>query len=214
MSREDTLTNPVLWQDHPDLDVFRVGDVFYYSSSSFAFSPGAPVLKSYDLANWSPVSHSVPRLNFGSEYDLPSSNERAYVQGIWASTLRYRESTDTFYWLGCVQEGPTYVWVATGTEAKQNGGEVDPSKWNWKPRGTLPRCYYDSGLLIDDDDTMYVAYGKREIMVAQLDANGTTEVKNQQVYASPNNEYIEGSRMYKINGTYYIFVSKARIRVG
>lgn len=40
----DTFSNPVIWQDYPDLDVFRVGDVFYYSSSTFAYSPGAPVL--------------------------------------------------------------------------------------------------------------------------------------------------------------------------
>jgi beta-xylosidase len=85
MARADTFNNPSLWQDYPDLDVFRVGDVFYYSSSTFAFSPGAPVLKSYDLVNWTPVSHSVPRLNFGSRYDLNSATDRAYVKGIWAS---------------------------------------------------------------------------------------------------------------------------------
>lgn len=42
-SRATTFNNPVIYQDYPDLDVFRVGDVFYYSSSTFAFSPGAPV---------------------------------------------------------------------------------------------------------------------------------------------------------------------------
>ncbi|KAF2993148.1 hypothetical protein E8E13_001472 [Curvularia kusanoi] len=201
-----TFNNPVLWQDYPDLDVFRVGDVYYYSSSSFAFSPGAPVLKSYDLVNWTPVTHSVPRLNFGSEYDLPSATNRAYVKGIWASTMRYRESTDTFYWLGCISGGRTYVWTASGTKAGANNGEV--SNWNWTSKGSLPRCYYDNGLLIDDDDTMYVVYGGTTIRVAQLNADGTAEVKDQAVYTSPDNLYIEGSRMYKINGTYYIFVTK------
>lgn len=204
--RADTFENPVLWQDHPDLDVFRIRDVYYYSSSSFAFSPGAPLLKSYDLVHWTPVSHSVPTLNFGQKYDLPTSSNRAYVKGIWASTLRYRESSDTFIWLGCIESGQTYVWTAEGTNAAKNNGEV--SNWTWKPKGTLPRCYYDSGLFIDDDDTMYVAYGSKEIMVAQLNAAGTAEVKSQQVYTSPDGAYIEGSRMYKINGTYYIFVTK------
>lgn len=87
LARDVTLANPVLWQDHPDLDVFRVGDVFYYSSSTFAYSPGAPVLRSYDLANWEPVTHSVPHLDFGAAYNL-DGNGRAYVGGIWASTLR------------------------------------------------------------------------------------------------------------------------------
>lgn len=205
-SRATTLQNPVLWQDHPDLDVFRIGDVFYYSSSTFAFSPGAPLLKSYDLANWTPISHSVPSLNFGEKYNLPTG-QRAYVKGIWASTLRYRKSSDTFYWLGCV-EGTTYVWVATGTQAEQKNGEVDPADWNWTARGTLPRCYYDSGLFIDDDDTMYIAYGSQKIMMAQLNADGTSEVRQQQVYESPDSAYIEGARMYKVNGTYYIWVTK------
>jgi hypothetical protein len=39
-ARAATFSNPILWEDYPDLDVFRVGDVFYYSSSTFAFSPG------------------------------------------------------------------------------------------------------------------------------------------------------------------------------
>jgi len=201
-----TFNNPVLELDYPDLDVFRVGDVFYYSSSSFAFSPGAPVLKSYDLVNWAPATHSVPRLNFGSEYDLPSATSRAYVKGIWASTLRYRQSTDTFYWLGCISGGRTYVWTASGTKAGANNGEV--TSWNWTSKGSLPRCYYDNGLLIDDDDTMYVVYGGTTIRVAQLNADVTAEVRDQAVYTSPDNLYIEGSRMYKINGTYYIFVTK------
>jgi beta-xylosidase len=65
-TRVATFNNPVLWEDYPDLDVFRVGDVFYYSSSTFAFSPGAPLLKSYDLVNWTPVSHSVPTASLSS----------------------------------------------------------------------------------------------------------------------------------------------------
>jgi beta-xylosidase len=163
VSRATSFNNPVLWEDYPDLDVFRVGDVFYYSSSTFAFSPGAPVLKSYDLVNWTPVSHSVPTLNFGTKYDLPSSSNRAYVKGIFASTLRYRKSTDTFIWLGCVEYGKSWVWTAPGMNAVANNGEV--SSWTWTAKGTLP-CYYDSGLFIDDDDTMYVAYGGTQIHVA------------------------------------------------
>jgi beta-xylosidase len=95
-ARATTFTNPILWEDYPDLEVIRVGDVFYYTSSTFAFSPGAPVLKSYDLVNWTPVSHSVPTLNFGTKYNLNSATDRGYVKGIWASSLRYRDSTDTF----------------------------------------------------------------------------------------------------------------------
>lgn len=205
-SRATTFNNPVLWEDYPDLDVFRVGNVFYYSSSTFAFSPGAPVLKSYDLVNWTPVSHSVPTLNFGAKYNLESSTSRAYVKGIFASSLRYRKSTDTFMWLGCIEYSKTYIWTSAGSNAAANNGEV--SSWNWKSAGTIPTCYYDNGLLIDDDDTLYVAYGNTQLKVAQLNKDGTAEVKNANVYKDPNGKVLEGSRMYKINGKYYIFATQ------
>lgn len=204
-SRADTLTNPVMWLDHPDLDVFRIGDVFYYSSSTFAYSPGAPVLKSYDLANWEPVSHSVPDLSsFGEKYNL-EGDERAYVDGIYASTLRYRESNDMFYWMGCIEHGKTFIFTAPGNGAAENNGEV--SGWEWTGQPPIDRCYYDMGLLIDEDDTMYVAYGNKEISVAQLSEDGLSEEKNEVVYTSET-DTIEGARMYKINDFYYIFVTR------
>ena len=205
---EDTFANPILWEDYPDLDVFRVGDVFYYSSSTFAYSPGAPVLRSYDLAHWEPTTHSVPELDFGAAYSLNGSGS-AYVKGIWASTLRYRASNDMFYWMGCVEGSRTHIWTAAGTRAGENAGEVAPDDWSWESHPPINTCYYDCGLLIGDDDdaTMYVAYGNTRISVAQLTADGLGQVSTTQVYASSSGT-IEGARMYKIKGTYYIFVTR------
>lgn len=202
-SRATNFSNPVLWEDHPDLDVFRVGDVFYYSSSTFAFSPGAPVLKSYDLVNWTPVSHSVPTLDFASKYNLTSATDRAYVEGIWASSLQYRKSDDTFYWIGCIG-GKTYVYTSTNSGAGANNGEV--KSWNWSLRATINKCYYDCGLFFDDDDTVYLAYGNTDIQVAQLSSDVKSETRFQSVYKASTT--IEGSRMYKVNGNYYIFVTR------
>src|SRR5262245_50799839 len=77
-----TYTNPVLWQDFADIDIIRVGDTYYYSASTMHYSPGAPILRSYDLVNWEFAGHSVPVLDFGSKYDL--NGGRGYVRGIWA----------------------------------------------------------------------------------------------------------------------------------
>ncbi|KAJ0106800.1 hypothetical protein J7T55_001324 [Diaporthe amygdali] len=202
--QSSTFTNPIRWEDMPDADVFRIGDVFYYSSSTFAYSPGAPLYKSYDLANWTPVTHSVPTLDFGDKYNLGTSN-RAYVQGIWASTVRYRESTDTFYWIGCIEFSKTYIYTSSGSGAGANNGEA--ASWNWQKAGVIDRCYYDCGLLIDDDDSMYVAYGNTNISVAQLSSDGLSEVSTQEVL-SGGDVYIEGSHMYKINGYYWIIPTK------
>ena len=91
-------TNPVVWQDFADIDIIRVGDVYYASASTMHYSPGAPILRSYDLVNWEFAGHSLPSLDFGSKYNL--SGGRAYVDGVWASTLNYRQSNGTFYWAG------------------------------------------------------------------------------------------------------------------
>ncbi|KAK4182293.1 family 43 putative glycoside hydrolase, partial [Podospora australis] len=206
---QTSFNNPVIWQDHPDLDVFRVGSSYYYSSSTFAYSPGAPVLRSYDLVNWEPVSHSVPSVSsFGSAYSL-EGGKRAYVKGIWASTLRYRASSNTFYWLGCIESSKTYVFSSPGGPSR--GENMTEADWNWTKRAEIPTCYYDAGLFIDDDDSMYVAYGNGQIRVAQLTAasNGDLrETKNQLVYSHSGSGTVEGARMYKFRGNYYIFVTR------
>lgn len=46
-----TFTNPVLWEDLADLDIFRVDDTYYYSASNMHYSPGVSILSSQDLVN-------------------------------------------------------------------------------------------------------------------------------------------------------------------
>lgn len=199
-----TYTNPIIYEDLADLDVIRVGSTFYYTASTMHYSPGAPILRSYDLVNWEFAGHAVPELDWGSKYYLPdpsNSSERAYINGIWASTMQYRQSTDTFYWLGCVEYTNTKVLTS-------RGGNGDPTVQPWVEHPVIDTCYYDCGLLIDDDDSMYVAYGNTNISVAKLTADGLAEESTQVVFDSPNGVYIEGSRFYKRNGTYYIFVTR------
>jgi beta-xylosidase len=187
-------SNPVLWEDFADADVFRVGDTYYYSASNMHYSPGAPILRSYDLVHWEMAGHSVPRLDFSPAYDL--NGGRAYVKGTWASFLNYRKSNKTFYWGGCIEFNKTYLYTATSVAGP------------WTKHPAINTCYYDAGLLIDDDDTMYVAYGNTNISVAQLSKDGLSQVRTRQVFSSPSSVgTIEGSRMYKVNGNYYIFVT-------
>lgn len=103
--------NPVLWQDLADLDIRRVDNAYYYSSSTMHYSPGAPILRSYDLFNWEYIGHSVPTLDFGSAYNLPSGS-RAYVKGIWASFFAYHPQKKLWLWGGCVEFGKTYIYSA------------------------------------------------------------------------------------------------------
>ncbi|WP_116511416.1 RICIN domain-containing protein [Micromonospora sp. B006] len=189
-------TNPAVWQDFADVDIIRVGDVYYMSASTMHYSPGAPVLRSWDLVNWEFAGHSVPRLEFGTKYDL-SGSEQAYVDGIWASTLNYRPSNRTFYWAGCIDFAQTHIYTAAAVDGA------------WSRLSTIPNCYYDAGMLIDDNDTMYVAYGNGTISVAQLSADGRSQVRAQQVYQTPSSiGTLEGARFYKRNGAYYIWLTR------
>ncbi|TDZ72067.1 putative beta-xylosidase [Colletotrichum trifolii] len=170
VSNVSTFTNPVLWEDLADLEVIRVNDTFYYTASTMHYSPGAPVLESYDLVNWEFIGHSVPELIFGDKYYLNGSG-KAHVGGIWASSLQYRESN------GLVLLSP------------------------------IDECYYDLGVLVDDDDTMYIAYGKYNISVVQLSADGLQPVREETVWVDPV-RYLEGARFYHINDGYYIWLTK------
>jgi beta-xylosidase len=188
-------TNPVIWQDFADIDVIRVGGTYYASASTMHYSPGAPVLRSYDLVNWEIAGHSVPTLDFGAKYDL--NGGRGYVRGIWASSLAYRPSNGTFYWLGQIDFARTYLYTATAVEGP------------WNRLATISTPYYDAGLLVDSDDTLYVAYGNTTISVAQLSGDGRTQVRTQQVFSTPSSiGTLEGARFYKINGQYYIFLTR------
>ncbi|MEU3165704.1 family 43 glycosylhydrolase [Streptosporangium sp. NPDC006930] len=190
-------TNPVVWQDFADGDIIRVGDAYYYSASTMHYSPGAPILRSYNLVDWEYAGHSVPKLDFNSNaYDL--NGGRAYVKGIWASTLNYRPSNSTYYWMGCIEFNRTYVYTASAVDG------------TWTKRSQINNCYYDAGLLVDDNDTMYVAYGNGTISVAQLSADGLSQVRAQQVFQTPSSVggTLEGARFYKRNGYYYIWLTK------
>ncbi|HET7539144.1 MAG TPA: family 43 glycosylhydrolase [Polyangiaceae bacterium] len=190
-----TFSNPILWQDLPDDEIIRVDDVFYYTASNMHYSPGAPILRSWDLVNWEYVGHAVPVLDFSAKYDL--SGGQAYVKGTWASSLHYRKSNKTFYFLGCIEFGKTYIYTAPAAEGP------------WQKKSTINNCYYDAGMMADyddsADDTMYVAFGGGgDISVAQLSADGLSPVKTQQVYTTNGAYTLEGSHFFKYKGNYYI----------
>ncbi|KAF4847949.1 putative beta-xylosidase [Colletotrichum siamense] len=191
-------TNPIIWQDLPDIDLIRIGDAYYYSASTFQYSPGAVILRSYDLVNWEYLSHSVPSLDFQTTEAFNLESGSRYNQGIFASFFNYRKSTDTFYWGGCiVGDGNTYVYTALTVEGP------------WTQSSIINQCLYDAGMLIDDDDKMYVAHGHTNISVAQLSDDGLQVVRDEVVFESTEElGYIEGARFYKRNGAWYLWIVK------
>ncbi|KAK1224425.1 hypothetical protein PQX77_012721 [Marasmius sp. AFHP31] len=195
VARADVGTNPVIYEDFADNDITRVDDTYYFSASTMHFSPGAPILRSQDLVNWEVIGHSVPSLDFFDDNAYGLVNASAYIRGIWASTLRFRPSNGKWYWIGCVDWVRSFVYTADAIDGE------------WTQAGVINNCYYDCGLLVDENpdggDTLYVSYGgNTELSVAQLDDTGTAEVSNQVVFSFDVGR--EGNRMYKKDGFYYI----------
>ncbi len=54
---------PPLHADYPDPDIIRVGDDFYFASTTFVNSPGLVLLHSKDLVNWETVGYIIDRLD-------------------------------------------------------------------------------------------------------------------------------------------------------
>jgi beta-xylosidase len=108
--------------------------------------------------------------------------------------MRYRKSNKTWYWVGCIDFWNSFIYTASSPSGP------------WTRSASLwARCYYDCGLFIDDDDTMYVVHGNNNVNVTQLAPSGLSEVNTQPMASNPAGfDGMEGNRMYKRNGIYYI----------
>lgn len=194
---DGTFTNPLMWGDWPDPDIIRVGDDFYFSSTSMHYVPGCPIAKSKDLVNWEMAGYAVDRYDEDPKFDMQGGT--LYLNGSWASTIRHHN-------------GKFYVGFCTPRGGKGTGCfsmcVADNVAGPWK-RTIFPEYLYDPGLFFDDDGKAYIAHGQGTIFITPLAADALS------VAGKPvkiiEHEPVEGSHMYKINGKYFIFSPAAGI---
>ena len=203
---KDCYENPVLEMDYSDPDVIRVGEDYYLVSSSFTYLPGVPLLHSRDLIHWEQLSWCLPRLPF-ARYDLP-----AHGCGSWAPSIRYHEGR--FYvFIPLPDEG---IFVVTATD----------------PRGpwSEPHCiretvgWIDPCPFWDEDGNAYMAHAfansrcgiKHRIDVCRMSPDASSLLDDGvQVYCNPQlHPTMEGPKMYKREGYYYIFVPAGGVATG
>jgi beta-xylosidase len=84
-------TNPVLPGSNPDPSVVRVGDDYFLVTSTFEYTPSAPIYHSKDLIKWNLITHAITR---PSQLQIQTPEPGG---GVWATTIRYHEATKTFY---------------------------------------------------------------------------------------------------------------------
>lgn len=169
-AQQERFTNQVIWQDFADLEVIRVGDTYYYTGSTMHYSPGAPVLRSYDLVNWEFIGHSVPVLDFSDAYDQRRTGVRRGHLGVLDALPPQRQDL--------LLAGPDRLAAVVRVQRRRRGGP-------WTRHAVIGSIYYDAGLLFDDDGTPYVAYGANEIRVARLAPDMRSEVRSEHVLTKP-----------------------------
>ncbi|MBQ7157046.1 MAG: family 43 glycosylhydrolase [Bacteroidaceae bacterium] len=131
---DGTYVNPMINADFPDCDVIRVGDTFYFVSTTMYHFPGATLLKSKDLVNWEYCANPLEKIDSNNAYDLMGASH--YSQGQWAASLNYHDGKFYIYFICYGRSGVdnTQNILLTATDPE---GEWTMTKMN--------DHYYDSG---------------------------------------------------------------------
>ncbi|WP_413727934.1 glycoside hydrolase 43 family protein [Sodalis sp. RH19] len=203
---DGTYQNPVLHADYSDPDIVRVGDDFYLVASSFNHMPGLPILHSTDLVNWQIVNHVLPCLA------LPGYDAFQPGKGVWAPSIRYHAG---LFWVFfstpdegifmCRTTDPLGEWSAPHC-LKQAKGWIDPCPfWDDDGRAWLVHAfaYSRSGI-------------KHRLQLCAMSPDGQTLLdEGQALYdGSADLPTLEGPKLYKRHGWYYIFAPAGGVATG
>lgn len=204
--------NPVLHADYSDPDAIRVGNRFYMTSSSFTNLPGLPLLESEDLVNWSLVGHALTELVPREVFSTPQ-----YGKGVWAPALRHHNGR--FYIFYPDPDFGIYV-----VEAKDFRGPWSAPRLLMAGRGLI-----DPAPFWDDDGQAYLLHswaysraGKNNLVTMHRMAPDTSRMldpleRGRDIIDGanyPGYHTIEGPKLYKANGYYYVFAPAGGVEQG
>ena len=198
--------NPVIFADYSDPDVVRVGDDFYMTASSFGSFPALPILHSRDLVNWTLVNHAIPSFP-DSTFDAPQ-----HGNGVWAPALRYH---DGWFWIfyGDPDRG---IYRVRTRDVR--------ARWEPPVLVQAAKGWIDPAPLWDDDGNAYLVHAfarsrsgiKHVLHVARMSPDGTRLLdEGRPVFMdSVRHPTLEGPKLYKRNGWYYIFAPAGGVPTG
>ena len=191
---DGTFTNPVIWADCPDPDIIRVGDDFYFVSTTMHLMPGAPVMHSRDLVNWEIVSYIFDRIEETPRYSLQEGT--VYGRGQWATSLRHHNGRFYAYFTPNDQPYKGYVYTTEDPRGK------------WELHSVIPH-FHDASFFFDDNGKAYMVYGTGQIRELKPDLTGVLDGGlDTKLFErdSQENNLLEGSRMIKKDGRYYLLM--------
>ena len=199
--------NPILDADYSDPDAVRVGSDFYMVASSFDAIPGLPILHSKDLVNWTILGHALLRQPPFSHF-----SKTQHGNGVWAPAIRFHKGEFYIYY-----PDPDFgIYVVKTKDPAGRWSEpvlVEPGK------GLIDPCP-----LWNEDGKVYLAYAfagsragiKSVIAMKELNASGEKAITSgTMVYDGHElDPTIEGPKLYKRNGYYYIFAPAGGVGTG
>ncbi|WP_343693352.1 glycoside hydrolase 43 family protein [Chitinophaga sp.] len=202
-----TYRNPVINADYSDPDACAAGPDFYMTASSFNCIPGLPILHSTDLVNWSLIGYALLR--------LPPYDHFSKVQhggGVWAPAIRYHKNEFYIYY-----PDPDFgIYMIKARSAK---GPWSAPILVKEGRGIIDPCPF-----WDDDGQAYLIHAyagsragiKSVLTLHHMNAAGTTVTDAGILVADghPSNPTLEGPKLYKRNGYYYIFAPAGGVSTG
>ena len=198
--------NPVLFADYSDPDVLRAGNHFYLIASSFEFVPGIPVLESEDLVHWRITAHVVSRLDMSPAYSM-FGGETRYGGGVWAPALRFHDGLYYVYF-------PTPAeGIFVSTAPKMTGPWSEPTAVLAMPGLEDPCPFWD------DDGKAYLIHSKKgagPLILHRMSDDGKRILdKGKVIVQDPVHlSTLEGPKLYKREGWYYIFAPMGGVRNG
>jgi len=188
--------NPILFADYSDPDVIRDGSNFYLVASTFHFVPGIPILQSTDLVHWIIVGHVVQRMDMDPRYSMVGGNR--YGKGVWAPAIR-KHGGLYYVYFPTPSEG-----IFVSTAAKITG------PWS-KPAVVMAQAgLEDPCPFWDDDGKAYLIHsmtGAGPLILHRMSADGKHVLdKGKIIVQDPEHlPVLEGPKIYKRGGYYYIF---------
>lgn len=199
--------NPIIHADYSDPDVVRVGDDYFMVSSSFNCVPGLPLLHSKDLVNWTIVNNIIQKLEPAEAFDQPQ-----HGNGVWAPSIRYHAG-----WYYVFYGDPDYGIYMCRT--RDPWGTWEPPHLVRAAKGWIDACPF-----WDDDGNAYLVHafagsraGIKSILVLhKMSPDGMALLDDGVLVFDGHKDHptIEGSKMYKRNGYYYIFAPGGGVEFG
>ncbi|MGV0964321.1 glycoside hydrolase family 43 protein [Empedobacter falsenii] len=202
-----TYKNPVLYADYSDPDAIRVGDDFFMTASSFNEAPGLPILHSTDMINWKLVNHALPDVFPIKHFNTPKRGD-----GVWAPSIRFHNNEYYIYW-GDPDFGIYMV------KTKNPFGKWEDPVLVEEGKGIIDTCPF-----WDEDGNAYIVHGwagsragvKSLLTIKKMNTEGTKVLdKGKHIFdGHENHPTVEGPKVYKRNGFYYIFAPAGGVATG